>query len=307
VKLEHLGFVEKVILLQSESKFATCSEDRTIMISSIEKDSPSQTLKSNSGVNNLIELKNGNLVSSHKDGKIKIWNSKDYACEVTLSGHNACIFPLLELHDEKLVSGYDNGKMKVWDLKSYKCVQDIDNEKSKSSDQISFECRGLLLMKDNVLLCGNGSKIVAHRPLKVEKKVDLMTFLIADKRVYEDLPFTSFEGHAKIVSMLKPLNEVRFLSGSDDFKIKLWDLTSQSCILTFIGHQQAISDVVVYDSNTIISGDKQGTLKFWNLKTGEMLREIKAHETNVSSIVVKSDKTLLTTHGRDPIVKFWSQ
>jgi len=107
--------------------------------------------------------------------------------------------------------------------------------------------------------------------------------------------------------MLKSLDEVRFLSGSDDFNIKLWDLTSQSCILTFKGHQQIISDVVVYDSNTIVSGDKQGTLKFWSLKTSEILTEIKAHETNVSSIAVKSDKTLLTTHGGDPTVKFWSQ
>jgi len=196
--------------------------------------------------------------------------------------------------------------MKVWDLTSYKCVQDIDNENSKSSGQKSFECRGLLLMKDNVLLCGNGSKIVAHRPHKVEKQVNFMTFLIADKRVYGE-HFTSFEGHAKIVSMLKPLNKVRFLSGSDDFSIKLWDLASQSCSLTFIGHQQTISDVVVYDSNTIISGDKQGTLKFWSLETGTILREIKAHETYISSIAVKSDKTLLTTHGGDPIVKFWSQ
>jgi len=306
VNLKHLGFTERVILLQKESKFATCSEDRKIIIYQIENDSPLKTLTTNSHVNNIIELRNGNLVSSHKDGKVKIWNSKSYACEVTLFGHNTWTLPLLELPEDKLVSGDGDGKIKVWDLTSYKWVQDIDNEKSKNSDQVSFECRGLLLMKDNVLLCGIGNKIVAHRPLTVKKEINLMNFFVADQKVY-DLQFASFEGHGKIVRMLKSLNDgVRFLSVSDDCDIKLWDLNSQNCILTFLGNQDFVSDVV-YDRNNIVSGHKGGLLKFWDLNTGKVVREIKAHETNVSSIAVKSDKTLLTTHGEDPILKFWHQ
>jgi len=268
-----------------------------------------KTLTTNSHVNNIIELRNGNLVSSHKDGKVKIWNSKSYACEVTLFGHNTWTLPLLELPEDKLVSGDGDGKIKVWDLTSYKWVQDIDNEKSKNSDQVSFECRGLLLMKDKVLLCGIGNKIVAHKPLKVETDINLMNVFVADERVY-DLQYASFEGHGKIVRMLKSLNDgVRFLSVSDDCDIKLWDFTNQKCIiciLTFPGNKDFISDVV-YDRNTIVSGHKGGKLKFWDLATGKIVREIKAHETNVSSIAVKSDETLLTTHGEDPILKFWHQ
>jgi len=161
-------------------------------------------------------------------------------------------------------------------------------------------------MKDNVLLCGIGNKIVAHRPLTVKKEINLMNFFVADQKVY-DLQFASFEGHGKIVRMLKSLNDgVRFLSVSDDCDIKLWDLNSQNCILTFLGNQDFVSDVV-YDRNNIVSGHKGGLLKFWDLETGKVVKEIKAHETIVSSIAVKSDKTLLTTHGEDPILKFWHQ
>jgi len=230
-------------------------------------------------------------------------------CEATLLGHNTCTLPLVELSDDRLVRGDNDGKVKVWDLTSLKLVQDIDNEKSKSPGQISFECQGLLLMEDNILLCGNGNKIVAHRPLKVEKEINLMKkFFFAEKRVYEDLPYASFEGHAKIVRILKSLHDgKRFLSGSYDCSIKLWHLDSKSCVVNFLGHQDTVSDIIVYDINTIVSGDQQGILKFWELDTGKTIREIKAHEIMVSSIVLKSDKTLVTTHGVDPILKFWSQ
>jgi len=306
-------YLVRVTLLQNDTKFATCSDDQKIRIYPIGSDAPEATLTCNSGANNIIELQNGNLASSCKNGEVKLWNAKTYTCEVTLVGHKKWVLPLLELPDNKLVSGDGNGKIKVWDLVSYKCIQDIDNEQSKSPDQTRFDCQGLLLMKDNVLLSSNFNKIAAYKPLKREKKVDLMSFFNVDKRVFEDVPFASFEGHGASIRVLRAFSDgVRFLSGSDDMSIKLWDIGSQSCISTLAGHQERVSDLVIYDEKTVVSGDKAGILNVWDLETGKAIQEISTKDgendiEQVTSVAVKKDKTVLTTLGMDPVLKFWSK
>jgi len=309
-------YLVRVTLLQNDTKFATCSDDQKIRIYPIGSDAPEATLTCNSGVNNVIELKNGNLVTSDKKGEVKLWNAKTYTYEVTLTGHKAWVLPLLELPDNRLVSGDGNGKIKVWDLVSYKCIQDIDNEQNKSPDQTRFDCQGLLLMEDNVLLCSNFNKITGYKFLKTGKTIDLMSFFNVEKRVFkDDPPFVSFEGHTASIRVLRALSDkVRFLSGSDDKSIKLWDIGSgigsQICISTLNGHQERVSDLVIYDENTVVSGDKAGILKVWDLKTGTAIQEISTKDSDnvieqVTSIAMKKDKTVLTSLGDGPVLKFW--
>jgi len=69
VKLDHSAYVLRVSLLQNETKFATCSDDKTIFIYRLENDGLEATLTCATGVNNIIQLKHGNLVRSDKGGK----------------------------------------------------------------------------------------------------------------------------------------------------------------------------------------------------------------------------------------------
>jgi len=72
--------------------------------------------------------------------------------------------------------------------------------------------------------------------LKTEKKIDLMSFFNVDKRVFEDAPFPSFEGHDASIRVLTAFSDgVRFLSGSDDKSIKLWDVGTRVVFLRWLG------------------------------------------------------------------------
>jgi len=75
-------------------------------------------------------------------------------------------------------------------------------------------------MKDNILLYGNGSKVVAYKPVETMVKVDLISFFNVDKRVFEDLRFANFEGHTSGIRVLRALNDgVMFLSGTSAVKV----------------------------------------------------------------------------------------
>jgi len=156
---------------------------------------------------------------------------------------------------------------------------------------------------------------VAYKALKTEKKIDLMSFfnVNVDQRVFEDAPIASFKEHGASIRVLRACSdEVRFLSGSEDKSIKLWDIGSQSCISTFSGHQEKVYDLVIYDEKTVVSGDMAGILIVWDLETRTAIQEISTKDgkndiAKVTSIALKEDKTVLTTLGDDPVLKFWSK
>ena len=63
----------------------------------------------------LIQLRNGDLVSSSYDGAIKIWNIETMACIQTRTGHTGTVWDLLELKNENIVSGSRDGTIKMWE------------------------------------------------------------------------------------------------------------------------------------------------------------------------------------------------
>lgn len=66
-------------------------------------------------------------------------------------------------------------------------------------------------------------------------------------------------------------------SGSDDFTVKVWDLTSLSCVKTIgyagdqSGHEASVSCLELVPGSCVVSGGLDGLLFYWNPSTGEKM------------------------------------
>lgn len=60
-------------------------------------------------------------------------------------------------------------------------------------------------------------------------------------------------------------NKDILISGSNDSKIRLWNLKNGSIIKTLTGHTRNVRCLLLYDKNTLISGSDDKTIRIWNL------------------------------------------
>ena len=107
VKLKyHTGHIFCSTLLR-DRRFATGSDDNSIMIYNNKTFKPDIIIKEhNSSVNCLTQLNSGILVSCSEDSTIKLYNIKENEYQViqTLNYHTDLVFKLIELNNNKLVS-----------------------------------------------------------------------------------------------------------------------------------------------------------------------------------------------------------
>jgi len=80
------------------------------------------------------------------------------------------------------------------------------------------------------------------------------------------------EGHNDYVeSVAITPDGTKIVSGSDDNKIKVWDIASTGGRLlnTLEGHTSSVSSVAITpDGTKIVSGSWDNTIKVWDLNTG---------------------------------------
>ena len=79
------------------------------------------------------------------------------------------------------------------------------------------------------------------------------------------------QGHTSAVSSVAISPDGRYLvSGSGDFKIKLWELASGRELRTFTGHTNDVTSVAVTpDGRFVVSGGGDGTMRVWDLFSGK--------------------------------------
>ena len=77
-----------------------------------------------------------------------------------------------------------------------------------------------------------------------------------------------FKGHDSDVLCLEKVNDSLFISTSDDCTAKLWNLTNESCLFTFLGHTDVSvhSALFLKERSSVATGDADGHLKIWSIK-----------------------------------------
>ena len=105
----------------------------------------------------------------------------------------------------------------------------------------------------------------------------------------------------------------RLVSGSLDFSVKLWNLTSGECLHTFEGHTNFVHGVDVMTQSetnvtaTLISASADGTVKLWSTATGECTRTLTGHKYPYGVYFANVYAPgRIVTGGGDMTIKIWN-
>jgi WD40 repeat protein len=207
------------------------------------------------------------LISSHFDHTIKIWDLDTKKCLNTLEGHTWAVNGIAYAPDGTLVSVSGDGVIKYWD------------SGEKRAD--TLECVGTFPF--------NGNAFMAI--LFIGKKY---FFGPADHTI-RSCDWDSgellkpLEGHTEQVSCFACAGEELFISGSEDSTIRVWDLQKWACCAVLEGHTKAVNTLAVTPAQ-IVSGSSDCTIRVWDKEKYTCLHVFDKHESPIWNLTFKAER-----------------
>jgi WD40 repeat protein len=142
------------------------------------------------------------------------------------------------------------------------------------------------------------SDIYFHKIYKESEKSDLLNSCIA---------ILSAEDDQTIWSVTITSTGEKVITGSDDGKIRIWDLNSLACQNVLIGHSGRVLTIrAVRSIDLIVSGSSDNTLKAWKISTGECIKTFSGHEDIVNCIDITPDGSRIISASNDGTLRVWS-
>eukprot|EP00439_Symbiodinium_sp_Y106_P055625 s1688_g7.t1 len=112
-------------------------------------------------------------------------------------------------------------------------------------------------------------------------------------------------GHDQTVAALCKLDHDTLASAGEDYTVKLWSLTTKTCLHTFTEHTGEVLALCKLDLDTLASAGEDKTIKLWSLTTKTCLHTFTEHTAWVSALC-KLDHDTLASAGADKTIKLWS-
>jgi WD40 repeat protein len=95
-------------------------------------------------------------------------------------------------------------------------------------------------------------------------------------------------------------------SGSQDMRIKLFDVATGRELRTLAGHLEEVESVAFsVDGKILASGSRDETLRLWDVATGRNLRTLTGHSSSVNSVAFSLDNKALASGSYDKSIKLW--
>ncbi len=124
-----------------------------------------------------------------------------------------------------------------------------------------------------------------------------------------DLGFAkkTFKRHTSSVNSVSFSKDGKYIaSGSNDYTVKLWDVSTGKLVKKFKGHTGWVTSVSFSnDGKYIASGSGDQTVKLWDVSTGKLLKEFKGHSSSVTSVSFSNDGKFIASGSYDYTVKIW--
>ena len=234
----HTKIITSLVLL-TENKLASGSEDKTIKLWDIKSRQCLSTITGNyESIQSLLKIDDNTLAAGSHD-TIRVFNTDNKKELYSLIGHEKSVCTMIKLSDDKIVSGSYDNLIKIWDLKNKICEVSLFGH-----DTTVFV---VLLLQDGRLASGSGSWDKALKIWDLDNKRCDLTLL----------------GHKREIKCMAQMKNGWLLTGSVDKTIKVWNIKRKCCIQTLVSHFEAINSLCIIDKNTFISGGKDKDIIFW--------------------------------------------
>ena len=244
--------------------------------------------------------------------ELQVWDIESGKCIKELVSGKGTVFALaITPCGRRVVSctGCDREEknfFQVWDIESGCCVKEVFYQQTTYAVAVSpcgthalvGSCPGFkyAITKINLDLTEDEHGWGGQMPsAKLEQ---MMEFALIDK----EIKGPAHRGHVRSMAMT-PCG-TRLISGSEDGKVRVWDLVNGKCLNILEGHDSWVKSVAVTPCGMrAISGDRGGTLRVWDLKSGVCHRVIVGSDPIYCLALTVCGSLAISGHSRG--IKIW--
>ncbi|KAG4444052.1 hypothetical protein IFR05_000512 [Cadophora sp. M221] len=126
-------------------------------------------------------------------------------------------------------------------------------------------------------------------------------------RIKRSKRLESYSGHSGAVwSVVFSPDGNKLASGSDDYTIRVWDITTGQVQYTLKGHLGVVLSVVFSPNKSkLASGSNDCTVRVWDIATGQAKYALEGHLGGVTSVVFSPDGSKLASGSNDCTIRVW--
>ncbi|UPL03416.1 hypothetical protein LCI18_014350 [Fusarium solani-melongenae] len=274
-------------------RLASGSGDNTIKIWDADNGQCVKTLEGHDDEVNSVAFAADNkwLASGSSDSTIKVWHKGQ--CKQTLEGHGGPVLSVAFIADSmRLISGSEDNIIKVWH--EGQCTQTLEGHGG-------WTCTVAFTMDGIHVASGSGDMIGPD------------IWNMTTGQCIETLSTERLEGleglegpDDTITSMAFTTDGTRFISGSYDHTIRLWDTYTGQCLRKLQGHGGVVLSLAFAANGTqIASGSEDGTVKVWDVATAQCVQTLDGHSYSVLSVAFAANGMQLASGVADFTIRVW--
>lgn len=279
------------LLLQLVEELRLFGDHRILKLirKSIPKNYPMEKL-TKEFVKQLLNL-NGHLVVSTDANVLNFWNMNGCLVDSVKIGEKSK-WCLAVMNDSWILCN-DRSYIYIWDFRKRKTVGIFNGHRISVND--------IAVSKNNEFVVSaeayHASKVLVWKPNEIFKDNS------------EDIPYSDeaiiMSRHTEARTVAISNDNKWMVSGGNNQKIEVWDLTSEMLVRT-LNHTHCIIQVAITnDCKFIVSIGDNGRGNVWDLQTGEMSKSFGTETDDFNRVVVANNNNWMVTGGEDGVVKIW--
>lgn len=264
-----------------------------------------------------LQFDTDKILTGSDDTNINVYDTNTGALRNKLEGHEGGVWAL-QYEGNTLVSGSTDRTVRVWDIAGGVCTQIFHGHTSTvrclqilMPTKIGMKADGKDLMMPKFPLIITGSRDSTLRVWKLPMPGD-KTYLPGRDGQDGDAflnptnnPYfiRTLSGHQHSVRAISAHGDT-LVSGSYDYSVKVWKISTGETVHTLRGHVQKVYSVVLdHKRNRCISGSMDNLVKVWSLDTGSPIYTLEGHTQLVGLLDLSHDR--LVSAAADSTLRIW--
>ena len=265
------------------------------------------------------------MLSGSADKTLRLWDLATARCLRTFSGHKQGVAAVVLTPDgQAAISGSEDGTLRLWNL-------ELNAQRYEATIQVCRQqTQGELLTSTQRFqqqfvwakaAFASGKAVVAYKHLTRAREIPgyerAPELLALNAALSKMLPRQSLrgkwlvgtlKGHAAGVTVAAVTPDGKFaVSGSKDATLRLWDLTTATCLRVFEGHARTVTGAALSpDGRFVVSSSRDGALRLWDLTSARELRMYQGHKGGVTAVNMTLSGRFIVSGGEDATLRLWN-
>ncbi|KAJ1508879.1 hypothetical protein HMI54_000231 [Coelomomyces lativittatus] len=141
---------------------------------------------------------------------------------------------------------------------------------------------------------------------RLSAKLTLSHFLFQGFDIYMFPPLITAHKHGVKSVCATSFDEQVWMTGGYDGKIRIFDLSTKTCLAQYSGHRSIVTDVHFAKKDTyLVSCSFDKTLKIWNSQNATCEKTLTGHTESITSCAISPDGKYIVSVGLDLTLRLW--